>query len=211
MGGITAIIPAYNEEKYIGNVLDPLKKLKEITQIIVVSDGSTDNTVHEAKRRGVLVVELPKNGGKGAALAAGLQYTREDIVLFLDADLIGLTEQHILDLINPVINSKADMTVGVFENGRLATDMAQVISPYLSGQRCAKKIWLEQIDNLANSGFGVETVLTQYANKHNLCVIHVNLPKMSHVMKEEKLGLLRGITFRMKMYWEIVKNIRIGG
>lgn len=209
--GVTAIIPAYNEERYISNVLAPLKKLKEITQIIVVSDGSTDKTAHVAKEWGALVIELKENGGKGAALVAGLQCTQEDVVLFLDADLIGLTEQHILDLIKPVMNNNADMTVGIFEKGRLATDMAQVISPYLSGQRCVKKVWLEQIDNLAISGFGVEAVLTHYARQHNLCVIHVNLPKMSHVMKEEKLGLFRGIAFRMKMYWEIIKNIRIGG
>ena len=158
-----------------------------------------------------MVIELHKNGGKGAALAQGLQATREDVVLFLDADLIGLTERHVLDLIKPVLNNQADMTVGIFENGRPATDMAQVISPYLSGQRCLKKIWLEQIDNLADSGFGVEAVLNYYARRHKLGVLQVTLPRMSHVMKEEKLGLFRGIVFRMKMYWEIMKNIRIGG
>ncbi|MDD2211437.1 MAG: glycosyltransferase family 2 protein [Clostridia bacterium] len=208
---VTAIIPAYNEEKYISNVLQALQKVEEITQIIVVSDGSTDNTVQEALSCGVQVINLPENIGKGGALTIGLKYTLEDIVLFLDADLIGLTEEHIFNLIRPVMNGQAEMTVGIFEKGRLATDMAQAISPYLSGQRCIKKRWLEQIDNLAISGFGVEKVVTNYAQQKKLRTIYVHLPKMSHVMKEEKLGLVRGFLYRMKMYWEIAKNVRLGG
>jgi glycosyltransferase involved in cell wall biosynthesis len=206
---VTAIIPAYNEEKYIRDVLVPLKKVKEITQIIVVSDGSTDNTVQEAMNQDVLVINLEENLGKGGALSAGLQYLQEEIVLFLDADLIGLTEQHIISLISPVIHGQADMTVGIFENGRLATDMAQVISPYLSGQRCIRKDWLDQIEDLAVSGFGVEALLTNFANQQKLKVNYVHLPKMSHIMKEEKLGLLKGFAYRIKMYWEIAKNVRI--
>ena len=206
---VTAIIPAYNEEKYIRDVLVPLKKVKEITQIIVVSDGSTDNTVPEAMNQDVLVINLEENLGKGGALSAGLQYLQEEIVLFLDADLIGLTEQHIISLISPVIHGQVDMTVGIFENGRLATDMAQVISPYLSGQRCIRKDWLDQIEDLAVSGFGVEALLTNFANQQKLKVNYVHLPKMSHIMKEEKLGLLKGFAYRIKMYWEIAKNVRI--
>lgn len=208
---VTAIIPAYNEGKYISNVLRALQKVEEITQIIVVSDGSTDNTVQEALCWGVQVIALPENVGKGGALTIGLQYTLEDIVLFLDADLLGLTEQHISDLIRPVINGQAEMAVGIFENGRLATDVAQVISPYLSGQRCLRKKWLEQIDDLAISGFAVETVLTHYAQQKKLQTVYVQLPQMSHVMKEEKLGLVKGFAYRMKMYWEIAKNARMGG
>ncbi|MGI6587779.1 MAG: glycosyltransferase family 2 protein [Peptococcia bacterium] len=208
---VTTIIPAYNEGKYISNVLKSLQNVEEITQIIVVSDGSTDNTVQEALNWGAQVIALQENIGKGGALNIGLQYSLEDIVLFLDADLLGLTEQHILDLISPVINGQAEMTVGIFENGRLVTDMAQVLSPYLSGQRCIKKRCLEQIEDLAISGFGAETVLTHYAQQKKLQTVYVQLPKMSHVMKEEKLGLVKGFAYRMKMYWEIAKKVRMGG
>jgi len=208
---VTAIIPAYNEEKYISNVLKVLKQVEEINQIIVVSDGSNDNTAQEALNWGVQVIALRENTGKGGALTIGLKYALEDIVLFLDADLIGLTKQHIQDLIKPVLVGQVEMTVGIFENGRLATDMAQLISPHLSGQRCLKKKWLVQINSLAVSGFGVETVLNNFAQQNKLPTVIVQLSNLSHVMKEEKFGLVRGFAYRMKMYWEIAKILRLGG
>lgn len=208
---VTAVIPAYNEEKYLGAVIRPLREVAEISQIIVVSDGSTDNTVQEALKEGVQVIDLPKNLGKGGAMAVGIQAAREEIILFLDADLIGLTPAHVRTIITPVIQAEADMTVGIFEGGRLRTDMAQVIAPFLSGQRCLKKKWLIKFQELADSRFGVEVALTNFANEHNLRVRPVLLPDMSHVMKEEKLGIVRGFAYRMKMYWEIAKKVRLGG
>lgn len=208
---ISVIIPAFNEEKYLSGVIAPLKEVSLISQIIVVSDGSTDSTVAIARSWDVHVIELENNHGKGGAMAIGLSEAREDIVLFLDADLIGLTDRHIVDLIMPVCSDEADMTIGVFENGRLATDMAQVITPFLSGQRCLRRKWLEQLPDLDRAGFGVETALTLFAYQHNLRVKEVTMPDMSHIMKEEKLGLIRGFAYRMKMYWEIAKNVRIGG
>ena len=110
-----AIIPAYNEEKTIGHVLAVLKVTPLINKIIVVSDGSTDNTVQVAKSYGVEVIELSENRGKGGAIKAGLDNNKADVVLFLDADLIGLTPKHVLDLLEPVVNDHADMTIGIFE------------------------------------------------------------------------------------------------
>jgi len=208
---VTAIIPAYNEEKYIGGVLAPLLEIKQVSQIIVVSDGSTDNTAPEARKWGVDVIELPENTGKGGAMSVGFKAAREEAILFLDADLIGLTRSHVLDLINPVLNDEVDMTIGIFENGRLSTDMAQVIAPFLSGQRCIKKESLCEFTGWEDAGFGVETALTLFAQEHNLRIRQVTLPAMSHVMKEEKLGLVRGFAYRMKMYWEIARKVRKGG
>lgn len=209
--GVSVIIPAYNEEKYIGGVLSVLKEPPFITQILVVSDGSTDNTAKEAAAWGIEVLELEENIGKGGAMYAGLKEAREDVVLFLDADLIGLNSSHLTDLVLPILEDQADMTVGIFESGRLATDMAQFLAPFLSGQRCLRKEWLLQIEEISNTGFGVETALNHLAEQNNLRVMQVVMPGMSHVMKEEKLGLMRGLAYRLKMYWEIAKNVHTGG
>lgn len=207
---VSVVVPAYNEEKYISGVLEPLQEVEQIKEIIVVSDGSTDNTAAEAKKWQATVIELEKNSGKGAAMHAGFLHAREDNILFLDADLLGLTREHILNLIIPVESDEADMTLGIFEHGRFSTDLAQIFAPYLTGQRCIKKRLLNQFDEWENAGFGVETALNNYAQQKQLRIKHINLPAMSHVMKEEKLGLVRGFAYRMKMYYEIAKKVRTG-
>ena len=75
---IDAIVPAYNEERTIGNVISVLKEVKEIHQIIVVNDHSKDATSYIAKQMGVIVIDLPNNLGKGGALKVGAEYSQGD-------------------------------------------------------------------------------------------------------------------------------------
>lgn len=202
---VIAIIPAYNEEKTIGDVLQVLQETDLIDTIVVVSDGSTDGTVDVAGEYDVVVIELAENMGKGGAMAAGLESTEADVILFLDADLIGLTQAHVRSLLDPVISGRAEMTLGIFERGRMVTDLAQKVAPYLSGQRAVRRSLLEKISDMDITRFGVEVALTQYIEEHGVRVEEVVLSDMSHVMKEEKLGLVKGLAARFKMYWEIVK------
>lgn len=202
---ISAIIPAYNEEQTIGSVLDCITHIPEITQIIVVSDGSTDRTAEAASVFDVEIIDLPENVGKGGAMKAGMERCINENVLFLDADLIGLNKKHVKDLIEPVINDETDMTIGIFKNGRIVTDLAQKVTPYLSGQRAVKKSILDQIPNIDISRYGVEVALTKFAEKNLIRIQEVYLEDMTHVTKEEKLGLIKGMQARFKMYWDIVK------
>jgi glycosyltransferase involved in cell wall biosynthesis len=150
---------------------------------------------------------LVENRGKGGALKAGLDNFRADVVLFLDADLLGLTPKHVLNLLEPVINDEADMTIGIFEGGRIATDLAQKMAPYLSGQRALKFSLLERISDLDIARFGVEVALNRFMESSAIRVKEVVLHDMSHVMKEEKMGVWKGMAARMKMYWEIIKYL----
>lgn len=204
---IAAIIPAYNEEKTVGNIVQTIGAVDIIEEVIVVSDGSGDNTALNARKAGAKVIELVNNLGKGGAMLKGVESTEAEIVLFLDADLIGLTPNHILKLLTPIILGEVDMTIGIFERGRLATDLAQFVAPYLSGQRAMKRNLLTQISNAEISRYGIEVVLTAYVKRNGIPVKEVQLREMSHIMKEEKLGLLPGLRARMKMYWEIAKCV----
>ncbi|MGI6713420.1 MAG: glycosyltransferase family 2 protein [Bacillota bacterium] len=205
---VSAVIPAFNEENTVGGIVSVLTTVPEISEIIVVSDGSTDATSEVARRAGAHVIELQKNLGKGGAMKVGINACRFDIVLFLDADLIGLTTDHVKSLIYPVISRQAAVTIGIFGKGRLATDLAQFLAPYLSGQRCVRKELLTQIDCLEATRFGVEVALTKYVKEHNIDTMEIDLAGMSHVMKEEKMGFAKGLAARMKMYWEIAKMVK---
>ncbi|MBZ4645902.1 MAG: hypothetical protein PWR27_7 [Petroclostridium sp.] len=206
---ISAIIPAYNEAPTIGKIVDVLSHVQEIGEIIVVSDGSTDNTAEVARQSGAKVIELAVNIGKGGAMKAGVDNCSGDIILFLDADLIGLTERHVKNLLYPVIKGEVEMTIGIFDGGRFSTDLAQKVSPFLSGQRAIKKHILNNICNMEITKFGVEVALTNYVRKKNIAYKKVVLEQMTHIMKEEKLGWKKGVQARMKMYWEIIKGLSL--
>ena len=203
---IKALIPAFNEEKTIGDIIDVLNKVPRIKEIIVVDDGSIDNTFQRAKNHGATVIKLPENKGKGAALQEGISHVDTDIILLLDGDLIGLKAEHIYKLINPVLSDEADMTIGVFKKGRNLTDLAQVVSPKLSGQRAIKLSELKKVKNLDKKGFGVEVSLNKHF-KNSGRVKKVDLYDLTHVMKEEKLGLVNGVKARTKMYVDILKSL----
>lgn len=208
---VAAVIPAYNEEGRIGRVVEVVDKVAEVEEIIVVSDGSTDATAAEATRAGskVRVIEHPVNRGKGAALLTGVAATQADILLFLDADLLGLKTGHIQELLRPVLAGTSDMSMAVFTQGRFATDLAQKIAPFLSGQRAIRRSLLERIPELSVSRFGVEIALTQYVHEQGIAVTRVPWQDVTHVMKEEKLGLAKGLGARLKMYWEILRSLRL--
>lgn len=203
------VIPAYNEEGTIGNVIDAVKAAGIINSIIVVSDGSTDKTSEVSRVHGAITIELKENRGKGAAMKTGIDFCNEDIILFLDADLLGLTKEHVAALVAPVISDKADMTVGIFQNGRFLTDLAQKVAPYLSGQRAMKRSTIKYIHDFEITRYGIETALTRAVKRNNLRLLEVKLSELTHVMKEEKLGLIHGFGERMKMYWQIVKCIKM--
>lgn len=202
---VIAIIPAYNEEKTIGEVLTVLKEIDVIDRIVVVSDGSTDGTVDVAREFDVHVIELYENMGKGGAMKAGFESAEAEVILFLDADLLGLTSDHVHALLEPVLTGEAEMTLGIFGGGRMVTDLAQKVAPYLSGQRAVRRSLLEQISDMDIARFGVEVALTRQIENQDIRVKEVVLTDMSHVMKEEKLGIVKGLAARIKMYWEIVK------
>jgi hypothetical protein len=87
----------------------------------------------------------------------------------------------------------------------VATDLAQRMAPFLSGQRALKRDLLQGISDLDLSRFGVEMALHRYVGDNRVDVMVVILRDLSHLMKEEKLGLWKGMAARIKMYWEIIK------
>lgn len=200
-----AIIPAYNEEKTIGNVISSALKVELLSEIIVVNDGSSDKTLDIAQKYNVKIINLKENLGKGGALRKGVNFTDSDVILFLDADLIGLNPSHINSLLLPVLKEEVDMTIGVFNNGRFTTDLAQKIAPNLSGQRALKRNVFESISNIELTRYGVEVALNRFVQRNNIIFKEVILNNVSHVMKEEKLGLLKGFSSRLRMYYDILK------
>ncbi len=203
---VAIIIPAFNEEQRILNVLYAAKASKLKSEIIVVDDGSSDHTAEIARSvEGVRVLKLKGNRGKGGALVAGVQATKAGIVAFVDADLGGLQGQHIDDIIRPLLYDQCDMCVGIFRGGKVWSDMAQRITPYLSGQRALKRELFEAVPFVGELRMGVEMALTSAAEKRKAKVIRVLLTGVSNCAKEQKMGIMKGLKARGIMYMEITE------
>ena len=106
---VSVIIPAYNEATTIGDIVSKIKALYPDFEIIVVNDGSTDETPAVAKRAGAIVYSHPYNIGNGAAIKSGIRASSGDILVFMDADL-----QHNPEEIQTMLNyfPEYDMVVG---------------------------------------------------------------------------------------------------
>ncbi len=109
------IIPAYNEEKCIKKVVEEVyKKNKDTVDVIVVNDGSKDNTLEEAKKTKAIVLDLPNNLGIGGAVQSGYLYAFKnnyDVAIQLDGD--GQHDScYIKDLVKVIEKEKCNMVIG---------------------------------------------------------------------------------------------------
>lgn len=179
MSDTAVIIPAKNEADRIGLTVRSALVLPGVDLVVVVDDGSTDQTGRVARAAGARVVRHSRNRGKAAAMETGAEAVRlldADVprhLLFLDADLAD-TAGAAAPLVAPVRAGEADMTIATFatrvklaghgmvvrlsrEGIRRATGF-QASQP-LNGQRCLTRAAFEAARPLAH-GFGVETALT---------------------------------------------------
>ncbi|GAA3651322.1 glycosyltransferase family 2 protein [Asaccharospora irregularis] len=216
---ISIIIPAYNEEGRIKDTLDSIVDIKEINEIVVVDDGSSDDTykiASEIKNDKLKVFKLDKNRGKGYALNYGLRISMKnaDIIGFLDGDL-GKSAKEIRKLIVPILDGEADVTIAKFPPAKKKGGLGFVkglakqsvlemtgveLDSTLSGQRIFKKEVLEKFDEIP-FGYGVEVGMTIDILKYGYTIKEV-LVNMTH---NETGRDLKGFIHRGKQYYHIKK------
>lgn len=118
---ISIIIPAYNEGESIGEVLRRLMKIDwplHNMEIVVVDDGSTDNTSREVESlSSVKCVRHEKNLGKGAAIRTGIKNSTGEVIVIQDADL-EYPPEYIPSLVKPILTDNADIVFGSRFRGR---------------------------------------------------------------------------------------------
>jgi len=154
---ITAVIPAYNAEKTIGNIVKRTKKY--VNEVIVVDDGSRDSSALIAKKEGAKVVIHPRNLGKAAAIVTGLKQAK-GIIVTLDADLQHLPEE-IPKLVEPVQEGTADLCLGSrFLGNPESMPLHRKFTNYLS--KVAIRIRTGQWITDVQSGFRAFNLCTNY-------------------------------------------------
>ena len=179
-----ACIPAFNEEKAIGEVIK--KSLMYVDEVVVCDDGSSDQTSEIAKKAGAHVIRHKKNLGKGAAMKTLFDYSKEmdaDIIITIDGDGQFLPEE-IPRLMEPIIKGKSDIIIGYrFDDQSEMPSYRKIGSKILDkftslaaelpyrdtqgGFRAYSKTAISSI-KITTSGFGVDSEILIDASKKGL-------------------------------------------
>jgi len=208
---IAAIIPTYNEERNVAGVLEALRLTEILDEIIIVDDGSKDRTVEIVRKfaatdQRVQVIQHEQNKGKGQAIFTGWAATTAPYLLLLDADLHDLTPGHIRALMAPILDRRADMTLGLFWGGHINTDFSHWATPFLTGQRGLRAEILKYVSRDAAAGYGFEVALTVAASQQNYHKHIVLLKGVWHPPSEFHRGGLNGLIWRFRMYGQIIRG-----
>jgi len=170
---VSVVIPACNEGPVIGSVIAELLAAAAWREIIVVDDGSTDDTAEAAAKAGAHVVKHPYNKGNGAAVKSGIRAAGGNYILIIDgdgqhkpADAIMLTSR--LGEYDLVVGARSSETqagtrrrLGNAALNNLASFLAEREIPDLtSGFRCARREYLQEFIHLLPNGFSTPTTTT---------------------------------------------------
>lgn len=203
---VTVIIPAYNEARTIGDVVRVAMSSSVVDDVLVVSDGSTDETVIFAKKAGAQVIDLKQNVGKGGAMIKGLEQTNASIIVFLDADLIGLTARHLELLVRPVLDRTRSMQVGIRDRGFVFTSLAHWL-PLISGERALRREIVNGIPQEFYRGFMIEAAFNYFCQSRDLPYGFIDLPHLSIRRKYQKVGWPKAVVQYVAMTGQIVWSL----
>ncbi len=189
---VAVILPAFNEAENIKDVIDVIKKVSYVDEIIVVDDGSTDDTAKIAQEAGATVISHEKNKGKGEAIKTGYNFTDADIIAFIDADISNLTSNKVNAMIKPILEGKTEITKTRFAraSGRVTELTAKPLLNFffpeisfeqpLSGQFAAKKSALKKIN--FEPDYGVDVGIVLDADVHGISITEVDIGEIEHDM-----------------------------
>ena len=189
---VSVIIPAYNEEETVAFVVEVVKKVSFVDEIIVVNDGSSDNTEAEAVKAGARVITHTTNKGKGEALYTGYIEAECDIIAFIDADIHNLTSKKVESMIMPILEGKTDITKTKFARarGRVTELTAKPLLNFffpeitfeqpLSGQFAARKEVLKKIN--FEKDYGVDVGIVIDADVLGISITEVDIGAIEHDM-----------------------------
>lgn len=200
---ITAIVPAYNEAERIGSVLEVLTTYPDFQEVIVVDDGSTDNTAEVVKRYKVRYVRNKVNKGKGYAMDVGVKLARGDIIFFSDADMLGLSHRMIDEITSPVLDGEVDMFFGMCNRRVYYLHYLVVFIPLLGGERALTRALWRRLPDYYKASFKVEAGLNFYAKYYGRGFGYKIFKKLSQIAKEKKYGFWQGT----KQRWAMMSNV----
>lgn len=201
---VSIVIPAFNEALTIGPLVRSVIGHASVTEVIVVDDGSTDATAVEAEEAGARIVVMDRNSGKAAAMERGVGQAREDIILFIDADLSGFTHEKLDSIIIPVQEGRYDMYMAILSRRTFWLNRMLHIFPILTGTRAVRRSLWDSVPSLYKKGFQIEIALNYFSRRSARGAGFRILSGITHRIKEKKHGLMQGIRYRLIMIAHLI-------
>ncbi len=201
---VSVVMPALNEEKTVGPIIRAMKQTSHISEIIVVNDGSTDGTARVAAVAGAKVITLPVNSGKGNAMAVGVKEAKNNLILFFDADLFGVTPGKIETIIKPVLDGRYDMYVGIRSKSSYWLNKVLRFFPIIGGERIlTREVW-DSVPLKFKKNQQIDVALNYHTKIFGRRMGFEMISGMNHIQKEKKYGFIKGFPRRLMLYWDIV-------
>ena len=206
---ISIVLPAKNESGAIGQTIAQIQQLQFAHEIIVINDGSTDNTAQVAEEAGAKVVTHPYSKGNGAAIKTGARTATGDIIVFMDAD--GQHDPSDIPKLLEKINQGYDLVVGARQKGsqasvgrgvanalynNLATYMTeQKVEDLTSGFRAVHADKFREFLYLLPNGFSYPTTSTMAFFRAGYSVTYVPIHAAKRIGKSHIQPLKDGVRF----------------
>ena len=223
---VSVIIPAYNEEDTVAKVVEVIRNVSFVDEVIVVNDGSSDKTEEEAIKAGAIVINHETNKGKGEALYTGYKQAECDVIAFIDADIYNLTSKKVESMIMPILLGDAEITKTKFSrvSGRVTELTAKPLLNFffpeisfeqpLSGQFAARKSTLRKIN--FEKDYGVDVGIVIDADVLGISIMEIDIGEIEHDMSPlSDLNLManevvRTIISRANKYGRVLMIDEIG-
>jgi len=208
---ISCIVPVYNEGARVKKVLDVLVGHPLIDEVIVVNDGSKDDS--EGVLRGVSGINLisySPNRGKSHAVGLGIKEAKNEWVMMIDSDLIGLTGKNIDALVRPVACGEFDVSMAFWGNSLWFCKLFKL--DFWSGLRIFRRNLVPNLSVVGNlPGFGLEVFLNKLHLKNHDKIAVIDWKNVISPRKTVKRGFLEGNYQDWKMLVEIFKTLGFFG
>jgi glucosyl-3-phosphoglycerate synthase len=206
---VSVIIPALNEERTIRQVINLISRSSVVNEILVIDDKSFDNTIKQSRLPNVRIYTSSLIG-KGASMRDGMLLARNEVIIYLDADILTYPENIAELLSRPILDDEADFVKSCFDRqaGRVTELVAKPLlsllfpelarfSQPLSGMIGARKSWLKKID--FENDYGVDIGILLDMHSLGARIKEVNIGYIENRMQSwEQLG---------KMSREVSKSI----
>ncbi len=226
---ISVIISTLNEQTTISHVVQLVSKTPSVTEILVIDDKSLDNTIKNAKSEKVKVYTSTKLG-KGASMRDGMLFANNEVIIYLDADIITYPEDIIDLLTDPILSGKADFVKSFFDRqaGRVTELVAKPLlnllfpelahfSQPLSGMIAGKKSFFERVT--FENDYGVDIGLLIDMHKINARIAEANIgyienrmqswEQLGKMSKEVSRAILKRALLIKQSNLEVLENISI--